>query len=161
MKNPRNLLIFAIIGGVIGAGFGYGLKAMISSPYKGDNSLNRQDILKVVHQQEDDWNAGDIDGFMSGYWKDETLRFSSGGDVTTGWLATLERYKARYPNKATMGVLEFDIQKVTAMGAYDALVNGHWKLIRDNDIPSGLFTLHMRKIEGDWVIVSDHTSSAN
>jgi len=162
MKNPRNLLIFALIGVMIGTGFGYGLRAISAPSHNGGKvTLKTQEIVSVIHQQERDWNAGDIDGFMSGYWQDEALRFSSGGDVTTGWQATLNRYKARYPDKATMGTLDFDIHDITGMGPRNALVKGQWKLTRDKDTPSGLFTLHMQKLGGKWLIVSDHTSSAN
>ena len=161
MKNPRNLLIFAIIGGVIGTGFGYTFGAIFTPTHPEKFTFKSKEIVDVIHQQERDWNAGDIEGFMSGYWQDESLRFSSGGDVTTGWQATLDRYKTRYPDKATMGTLDFEIYNITSMGSFNALVTGHWQLTRDKDTPSGLFTLHMRNVKGEWVIVSDHTSSSN
>lgn len=161
MKNPRNLLIFALLGGIVGTGLGYTLRAISSPSNVSGFTFRTQDIVDVIHQQENDWNAGDIDGFMRGYWQDKNLQFSSGGEVTTGWQATLDRYKSRYPDKTTMGTLEFKVHGIKSMGPVDALVQGQWQLTRDNDTPSGLFTLHMKNIEGEWVIVSDHTSSAN
>lgn len=112
-------------------------------------------------RQQAAWNAGDIDGFMDGYLQSDALRFASGGDITMGWAPTLSRYKARYADKAAMGELRFDIKDVTVLDEDDGLVFGQWTLIRDRDTPSGLFTLHMKKVNGDWVIISDHTSSAN
>ena len=107
------------------------------------------------------WNQGDIDGFMEDYLKDESLRFASGGNIRRGWQATLDRYKASYPDKATMGTLSFYDLEINVITEKDALVFGHWKLDRAKDTPNGLFTLHMRQVDGEWVIVSDHTSSAD
>jgi len=165
MKNPKNLIIFAVLGGIVGTGFGYGLKAFTGPSWvKAEEAKERFSadyVTRVIYQQQKDWNAGDIDGFMQGYWKSEGLRFSSGGDVTTGWQNTLDRYKARYSDRAKMGVLEFDIHDVIEVAPNFGIVQGGWKLTRTGDTPSGLFTLHMKKIDGEWVIVSDHTISAS
>lgn len=36
---------------------------------------DRQAILKVMSDQQTAWNKGDIDGFMQGYWKSDSLVF--------------------------------------------------------------------------------------
>ena len=162
MKNPRNLLIFAVLGGIVGTALGLSVGYMIaqktSETVKFDAS---SELRSVLMRQQAAWNAGDIDGFMEGYLQSDALRFASGGDITTGWAPTLSRYKARYSDKAAMGELRFDIKDVTVLDEDDGLVFGQWTLIRDSDTPTGLFTLHMKKVDGDWVIISDHTSSAN
>ena len=167
MKNPRNLLIFAILGGIVGTGFGYTVRAL-SAPSVANtqasvsaDNFQSHEITEVIETQQKAWNAGDIEGYMRGYWEDELLRFSSGNDVTTGWQATLERYKKRYPNRATMGQLSLDVHEVEKLSSKQALVTGRWKLTRETDAPTGLFTLHMKQMNGAWVIVSDHTSSAH
>ncbi len=118
-------------------------------------------ILKVLTDQQDAWNRGDIPAFMEGYWKSEDLRFASGGTVATGWQVTKDRYLKRYDSPEKMGKLSFTDIIVTTLGDEDALVTGRWALKRDNDMPNGLFTLHFKLIDGNWVIVSDHTSSAD
>ena len=162
MKNPRNLLIFAVLGGITGTALGLSVGYMIapntSKTVKLDAPLQ---LRSVLMRQQAAWNAGDIDGFMEGYLRDDELRFASGGNITTGWAPTLSRYKARYSDRAAMGELRFDIQDVTVLDEDDGLVFGQWTLVRDSDTPNGLFTLHMKKVDGDWVIISDHTSSAN
>ncbi len=116
-------------------------------------------IKQVLAAQSAAWNRGDIDAFMQGYWKSDELRFASGGTITYGWQTTLERYKNHYPDKATMGTLAFTIQDVNVLSPSAAVVFGRWELTREKDKPWGLFTLTFRKIDGAWVIVSDHTSS--
>jgi len=97
---------------------------------------------------------------MEDYLKDENLRFASGGNIRRGWQATIDRYKESYPDKAAMGRLTFTDLEINVITAKDALVFGRWKLDRAEDTPNGLFSLYMREQDGKWVIISDHTSSA-
>lgn len=106
------------------------------------------------------WNAGDIEAFMEGYWKSDALRFASGGDIVTGWRATIERYRRAYPDRAAMGRLSFDIYEVDVVSDRDAFVFGRFTLDREHDRPTGLFTLRFRKFDDAWLIISDHTSAA-
>lgn len=117
------------------------------------------EIRSVLAEQDAAWNRGDIPAFMKDYWQSENLRFASGGKVNRGYEVTLNGYLTRYPDKAAMGQLSFTDLEIQMMSATDALVFGRWELLRDADKPGGLFTLHMRKIDGAWKIMSDHTSS--
>lgn len=119
------------------------------------------EVCDLLERQETAWNAGDIHGFMAGYWRSEALRFASGGTVTTGWEATLQRYLERYDSQAAMGELDFTGVDVQQLSGDSAIAFGRWQLFRETDAPAGLFTLIFRRIEGEWVIVHDHTSSAD
>jgi ketosteroid isomerase-like protein len=58
-----------------------------------------------------------------------------------------------------MGVLTFSDLRFFLLSENAAWVLGIWKLKRDSDEPKGIFTLIFRKIEGEWKIIHDHTSS--
>lgn len=116
-------------------------------------------IKSVLSDQQDAWNRGDIPAFMEGYWQNADLRFASGGNITYGWQATLDRYLRSYDGASKMGTLSFSDLTVTLADQDDALVFGRWELQREADRPRGLFTLHFRKFGENWLIVSDHTSS--
>ncbi|MCZ4297563.1 YybH family protein [Henriciella marina] len=124
-------------------------------------SLETERIEAVIKKQAEDWNRGDIDAFMDGYLRSSELRFASGGTVTRGFEPTLSRYKARYDTRAAMGTLSFTELETVLLSEDAAVLHGRWNLARDNDTPSGLFTLVFRKISGDWRIISDTTTSAN
>lgn len=94
---------------------------------------------------------------MDGYWRSDELTFVSGGDVTKGWQPTLDRYKAKYTDRAVMGRLAFSDLNVRELARDAALVSGRWHLERDEPI-GGRFTLLFRIEHGRWVIVYDHTS---
>ncbi|WP_461451233.1 Cif family virulence factor [Mucilaginibacter sp.] len=54
---------------------------------------NRQAILKVLSDQQTAWNKGDIDGFMQGYWKSDSLVFVGKTAPQYGWQTTTDHYK--------------------------------------------------------------------
>jgi ketosteroid isomerase-like protein len=120
----------------------------------------KQAILKVLSTQQDAWNRGDFDAFMQGYWKSDSLVFVRKTAPAYGWQTTLDHYKKAYPDKATMGTLNYSIVKVDVMDKNNAFVLGAWHLKRESSKGDarGYFTLWFKKIDGVWVIVCDHTS---
>lgn len=155
-------LITLLIGLGLGyqfGNFGHKIKDGVHQAYGAD--IDRKDIRAVLSDQAAAWNRGDISTFMEGYWQSEELQFASGGTIAKGWQTTKTRYETRYPDKATMGELAFTDLDVTLLSETDALVFGRWRLMRANDAPSGLFTLHFKNVNETWVIVSDHTSSGD
>ena len=127
----------------------------------GSDRSEEDRILSVLSSQQAAWNAGDIDGFMEGYWVSPDLRFASGGTVTYGWQATRDRYHANYADRSIMGTLEFSNLEVDLIDDGAAIVHGAWALARADDRPAGLFTLVLKDLDGDWKIVSDTTTSAD
>ena len=115
------------------------------------------DIIDVMNEQSADWNRGDIEGFMRGYWNSDKLVFVS-SRVTRGWQPTLENYKRSYPTKEAMGTLTFSELEVTVLSNNAAVVLGSWALQRASDNPKGKFTLIFRKFKEGWRIVHDHTT---
>lgn len=116
------------------------------------------EIQAVLERQSACWNAGDIDGFMDGYWRSEDLTFSAGGQTTRGWEATRQRYHERYADRATMGRLSFTELEIHAIDVRVALTLGRWRLDRDMGDVGGNFSLVLRRLPEGWRIVHDHTS---
>ncbi|MFN0053803.1 MAG: sugar-binding protein [Planctomycetales bacterium] len=112
----------------------------------------------ILSLQAAAWNRGDLAGFMEHYWKSDELTFSSGGHSTRGWKPTKANYLRRYPTRAQMGQLSFGALEVTSLGESAAMVLGRWNLERDAAPIGGNFSLVFRRLEGNWVIVHDHTS---
>src|SRR2546428_14098002 len=70
-------------------------------------------VRAVLEQQVKDWNAGDIEKFMQGYERSEKTRFASGGNITVGWQAVLDRSQHTYANKTAMGKVTFSDLEIT------------------------------------------------
>ncbi len=125
-----------------------------------DEEAIKETIVSVLDQQVLAWNQGDVEKFLVGYHRSETLRFASGGNVHYGWRSLLSRYKTKYPDKAAMGNLTFSERDIQVLSEEAALVFGKWQLDRETDVPYGYFTLIFRKTTDGWKITHDHTSSA-
>jgi ketosteroid isomerase-like protein len=118
-------------------------------------------IEKLLLDQAATWNAGDIEGYMKGYWNSDSTVFISGGNLTYGYAGVLSRYKKSYDTREKMGKLEFSELKVRMIVATLGVATGVWRLHRANDQPWGRFTLLVELKPEGWRIVHDHTSSAN
>ena len=105
------------------------------------------------------WNEGDLDGFMSSYWKSDELKFVSGVNVTRGWNATMKRYRDRYSGGEGLGQLGLEKLEVKLVTDDVAVVTGRFNLARSAETSSGAFSLVMRRDAGAWKIVHDHTAS--
>ena len=116
-------------------------------------------IRKVMADQADTWNQGNIDGFMKGYWNNDSLVFVGQSGLTYGYAQTLSNYKKHYDTPAKMGKLFFTLLSIRQLSPEYCFVLGKWLLKRPaaGDI-GGTYSLLFRKIDGRWLIVVDHTS---
>lgn len=127
----------------------------------GTGKAEEHPIRMVFSRQTEAWNRGDLEGYMQGYWKSPDLRFYSGGTVTRGWEATLERYRRRYRSEGKeMGRLDFSEDTVEMLGPDAAVGHGRWRLtLSDGRELTGLYTVILKRLPEGWRIVHDHSSS--
>jgi len=116
------------------------------------------EVRNVLAKQNAAWNRGDVDAFMIGYWENDSLMFIGKSGVTYGYKNTLANYKRNYPDTTAMGKLTFTLIKVKQLSSEYFHVTGKYYLTRTIGDASGHFTLLFRKINGKWVIISDHSS---
>ncbi|UOG77074.1 nuclear transport factor 2 family protein [Hymenobacter tibetensis] len=119
----------------------------------------RRAITQLLATQTAAWNRGDVAGFMQGYWRSDSLVFIGKSGLTYGWQPTLDNHRRSYPNPAAMGQLRFEGLRVTPDGPEAAHVVGRWHLTRPGlgDL-QGHYLLVLRHLNGQWVIVADHSS---
>jgi len=131
-------------------------------PSKTVSNDGKAAVEHVLRLQQDAWNHHDLEAFMAGYWNSPELTFFSGAKETSGWQATLDRYRATYASPGhEMGKLEFSALRIEILGLDAAFVRGEFHLtMPDGKTPHGLFTLVFRKFPEGWKIVHDHTSAA-
>lgn len=115
-------------------------------------------IRKMLKQQENAWNEGNLEKFMIGYWQNDSLMFIGKTGTTYGYANTLANYKKGYPDTANMGKFTSTIISFKKLSVEYYYVTGKWFLKRTIGDASGHYTLLMRKIKGQWVIVADHSS---
>ncbi len=110
-------------------------------------------VEQLLARQAAAWNAGDLDGFCALYEEDAVFVTPSG--VTRGRQAVLERYRARYKDRAAMGTLSFEVLDVRDLSETRSIA-ARWVLkYADRPEASG-YTLLVMKRHGDgWRIVQD------
>ncbi|MEH6763690.1 MAG: nuclear transport factor 2 family protein [Aequorivita antarctica] len=118
-------------------------------------AADKEAILSVLKMQQDAWNQNDIEGFMQGYWKSDSLKFYGSKGVTNGWQKTLDNYKKGYPSKEYTGNLSFTIEAITKIEENSYYIMGQFHLVRDAGNANGVFLIIFRKIEGEWKIIAD------
>ncbi len=135
------------------------ISLLFTMPTQAQSTKAIQEVKKLLNAQSQDWNTGNIEAFMEGYWKSEKLQFIGSRGVTYGWQQTLDNYKKSYPDVAAMGQLTFDLIDVTAQSRKVVSVTGKFMLARKElDDLEGHFLLIVKKIKGKWLIIADHTS---
>ena len=144
MKNIFPLIIIASIS--------------LSSTISFAQSKNEMAIRKVLQTQENAWNNGQLENFMQGYWKNDSLMFIGKSGITYGWQKTLNNYKKGYPDTSAMGRLTFTLIQIKPLATDYYFIVGKWHLQRTIGNVEGHFTLLFKKINEEWVIVADHSS---
>ncbi len=120
---------------------------------------DKQEILSLLDKQVEAWNNGNLENFMQTYWNNEKLVFVGSRGPTYGWQATLESYKKGYPDKKAMGKLKFNVLDISKIDKHSVFIIGRFDLAREDGDLAGYFTLVVQKKNGQWKIISDHSSS--
>lgn len=133
------------------------LWALFSQLCKAQNKATQQ-IKHMLAQQVVAWNNGNIEGYMHGYWENDSLLFIGSKGPRYGYKVTLAKYKESYPDKEHMGQLTSTITRIQKLNRKHYFVIGKWELNRTMGNLSGSYTLLIKKIDHQWVIIADHSS---
>ncbi len=123
-----------------------------------DERAEMEAIRSVLNAQQIAWNNGDLESFMEGYWKSDSLQFISPRGINHGWQDALEGYQKGYPDRSAMGTVSFEILEIRALSHINFVVMGRFHMIRTSGNLDGVFTLIFKKVDGKWVAIYDHTS---
>ena len=133
------------------------LSFIISCTSKTTEKEDINAIKNVLKQQEKAWTNNNIEGYMQGYWKSDSLKFYGSGGLTKGWQQTLVNYKKRYPTKEHFGKLIFKTTDISKIENNSYWVMGTYYLKRKIGDANGFFMIIFKKINGEWKIISDTT----
>lgn len=116
---------------------------------------DKKEILAIMKAQEKAWSNHDLEGFMEGYWKSDSLKFYGSSGITYGWNKTLANYKKGYPTKEHSGTLNFKINDISKINEGAYFVMGEYHLTRSVGNANGVFMIIFKKIKGKWKIIAD------
>lgn len=122
------------------------------------SQADKDEIINTFMATKDAWNEGDLEEFMKGYYQSDNIAFVGASGPIYGYEATLERYIKRYPDLDAMGKLDFEVLKLYKIDTRTAIMIGKFYLTRTIGDLQGYYTLVWQKIDGNWKIISDHSS---
>lgn len=120
-----------------------------------NEAQEKKEILSIMDAQQKAWSKHDLEGFMQGYWKSDSLKFYGSNGVTLGWEKTLSNYKKGYPTAEHSGKLNFKINDISKINEGAYFVMGEYHLTRKVGDANGVFMIIFKKINGEWKIVAD------
>ncbi|AJR02591.1 YybH family protein [Siansivirga zeaxanthinifaciens] len=120
-----------------------------------NNEKDIKEIKSLLKSQRLAWSKNNIDEFMEGYWKNDSLKFYGSNGITYGWENTLNRYKKAYPTKDHTGKLNFKLNAISKINDDAYYVMGEFHLKRDIGNATGIFMIILKRIDGEWKIIAD------
>ena len=119
---------------------------------------DKKAIRAIMKAQQEAWSKNDLEGFMEGYWKSDSLKFYGSRGLTRGWDQTLANYKKGYPTKDHSGTLTFTLDDISKIEENSYWVMGQYHLKRNVGDANGNFLIIFKRIDGEWKIVADMSS---
>jgi uncharacterized protein (TIGR02246 family) len=124
-----------------------------------DDASLQTDIAAALDASAAAWSRGDLADFMALYEKSPEIRYVNPQGMTQGFDAIQAMYGARFGKHEPMGELSIALIEVKRVGPQYAFVTGRFTLKQaSGKVATGLTTLLFHHADGQWRIVSDHTS---
>lgn len=113
------------------------------------------DVAKVVLQQQDAWNAGNLDGYLAHFKNAADTEVVLGGPIR-GLEEIHKAFRVTYPSRESMGTLEDSEIEVKALGENFALATGKYHLTRSHKAggdSTGYFSEVFEKTSAGWQVI--------
>jgi hypothetical protein len=121
--------------------------------------LSREQCERVLAEQAEQWNGGDLPAFVATYWDGPELTFLGASGLVRGRNDLLASYQRAYPTAEARGRLSFEVVEFQPLGGDHALLLGRYALARGTP-DAGWFSLVLRRTPAGVRILHDHTSRA-
>lgn len=120
-------------------------------------------VPAMLRASAEDWNRGDLDGFLDDYLDSPETAFV-GSDVSFGVDEIRARYLRSYWSTGRPeGLLSFEDIHVRPLGSAHALARGRYVLkdrSTSRQTSTGMFTLVLVRTADGWRIIHDHSSES-
>ncbi|HVE78396.1 MAG TPA: nuclear transport factor 2 family protein [Gemmatimonadaceae bacterium] len=128
-------------------------------PRPADAAAARAEIASLMQRAAGDWTRGDLDAFMSDYLPGEGTTYIGGRGLLRGVDAIRAAYAPRFAPGVARDSLHFEGLEVDLLAPGVAHVLAYYVLSRGDSIAArGPTSLVMRRVDGRWRIVHDHSS---
>ena len=123
----------------------------------------RAELEAMLHRSAAAWNRGDLDGFMSDYLPGDSTTYIGGRGLVRGPAAIRTSYARLFTGEVQRDSLSFVILDVDPVAPNVANLIAQYVLTRrvggrDSVTARGPTSLLVRRVDGRWRIVHDHSS---
>ena len=123
----------------------------------------RAELEGMLRRSAADWNRGDLDGFMSDYLPGDSTTYIGGHGLVRGPAAIRSSYARLFTGEMQRDSLSFLILDVDPVAPNAANLIAQYVLTRrvggrDSVTARGPTSLLVRRVDGRWRIVHDHSS---
>lgn len=116
-------------------------------------------VTQLLTRSADAWNRGDLAAFVADYADEPKTTFVSGGRAQHGFEWIRSNYEPAFAPGATHNSLRFEEVEARWLGDNHLLATARYVLFQGDFVTSsGPFTLILRRTNGQWKIIHDHTS---
>ena len=124
------------------------------------NTALAVEVTHVLAASAAGWNGGDLGTFMDAYLDSPTTTYWGSQGLLRGYAEIRRHYAPRFAPGAERDSLRFDDIEARRLGTDYALATSRWVLFRGDSVTAtGPFTLVLRRVEGEWKIIHDHSST--
>jgi len=132
-------------------------------PTSAQRTAVRSELQGMLERAAGNWNRGDLDAFMSDYLPSDSTTYVGGRGLVRGPAAIRNSYARLFTGEAVRDSLSFTILDVDPVAPDVANLIARYILARrvggrDSVTASGPTSLLVRRVDGRWRIVHDHSS---
>jgi uncharacterized protein (TIGR02246 family) len=132
-------------------------------PTSAQRTAVRAELQAMLERAAGNWNRGDLDAFMSDYLPSDSTTYVGGRGLVRGPAAIRNSYARLFTGEVVRDSLSFTILDVDPVAPDVANLIARYILARrvggrDSVTASGPTSLLVRRVEGRWRIVHDHSS---
>jgi hypothetical protein len=127
---------------------------IIASPSQRPAAL---EIGDLIQKQFEAWNAGDIDAYLSVFWRSPLLVYVVDASILTGWDQVRANVMREYGNRRDVGHPELERLQTNIL-TDDLASTIQWWTFRFREVKvKGLSSSTWRKFPEGWRIIESHT----
>jgi len=132
-------------------------------PSPDERASIRAELAAMLARAAVNWNRGDLDAFMEDYLPSDSTTYIGGKGLLRGPAAIRASYAPLFADRAVRDSLSFAILDVDPLAPGVVNLIGQYTLARrvggrDSVIARGPTSLLVRRVDGRWRIVHDHSS---
>ena len=151
-----------VLGGLLLA-MACGRTARSYRPSPAERASIRAELEAMLARAAVNWNRGDLDAFMSDYMPSDSTTFIGSKGLLRGPAAIRASYAPLFTGSAVRDSLSFAILDVDPLAPDVVNLIGQYTLARrvggrDSVTARGPTSLLVRRVDGRWRIVHDHSS---